>query len=377
MDYMDVYTPYTLFFASIITICVMISALLNAYIAIKVRKDLLFWKHFLVQTVFLIWLCGKLLELVSPTQAFINMNLTVQKIGVSLLFPALLLFLFVPAKYKMDRKLIFRLCAVSVAVLVCAAAIFFSVPEWVLDFSPVCTFLLWNVVTFFQRRNIFAELSNMSIDAFMDKIEDAVLIFDRSQKLMDSNQNAKILFSFIDTTLTIEDFYCRINERIVSGNMLSAIDAACFEPTEIGLEVSGKTRYFQYCATTVKNKKNISSATILTFHDVTEKALLLRELEHKNARLDELNDALKNYIRVAHRLEDEQEKNRAVMEIQQTIGQSVAELLIGLEALKTVGSTQEETIKNKLSQMIENCRTVMSDIRQSVERLTSHNTEPH
>ncbi|MBS4032477.1 MAG: hypothetical protein KGZ63_13795 [Clostridiales bacterium] len=367
MNYMDVYTPYTLFFVAVITFCVMISALLCSYVAIKVRKDKLFWKHVFVQSALLIWLCGKLLELVSPTQAIMNTHLLVQRVAIFLLFPALLMLLLAVGKQKMDKKVLIRFHVTGIAALACAVSVFFfSIPEWVNDFLPACAFLIWNGFLFFQRSNIFVELSDMSIDVFMDRIEDAILIFDSSDSFIDCNHNAKIIFPFISEACTIRDFYCQLHKRIISGNIFSLPDHAFAEPTEIGVEDSGGIRYFMHFITTVRNKNSLPIATILTFNDVTEKNMLLNELEKKNARLEELNGALRSYIEVAHRLEDEREKTRALMDIQRAIGQSVAEILISLDAVKIVDG-QDDTIKDKLTEIIENCRKVMTDIRKSVE----------
>lgn len=375
MDYMDVYTPYTLFFVVLITACIMISALFNAYIAIEVRKGILLWGYGFVQVTLLIWLGGKLMELVSPTREIINLQLAIQKAGILLLFPALAVFFFALWKRGADSKLLYCSGTVNLAVCACAARSFFVTSGISSDLAPLLAFIAWNSCIYWNRRSIFAELSDISIDKFMERLEDAIIIFDPAGKLMDYNQHATTMLPFMDKIEIIEDFYRRLNVEMVSGSTLSACTSSPSEPMEISLKYADGVRYYLHSVTLSKNKKNIPIATILLFHDVTEKTMLLHELEKKNAELDRLNQEMKSYIAAAHRLEDEKEKNRAFLQLQQTIGQSIAELLIGLEALGTADKEQEEEVRAVLSQIIEECRRVMSEIRESVEKLMPHDHE--
>lgn len=375
MNYMDAYTTYTMSFAVMITACIIFSSLFNAHIMIKVRKTVLFWGHTLVQAVFLIWLSGKLLELVSPTLGIMNLYRTIQQIDRLFLVPALLLFLSGMYKYGVERKLIVYFYSVLFVVFACIVYAFFILSGFLTDFVPLLGFFAFNAYVFYNSKRIFVELSDVSIDVFMERLEDAVVIFDRSGKLLDYNQNAKVIIQSIEHIGTIDDFIEMVNERIISGNKLSAASDTSQKPEEICMEGSSGIRHYMYGITISKNKKNVPIATVLTFHDVTEKTILLHELENKNAELDSLNIQLKNYIAVANQLEEESEKNRAVLEIQETIGHSITELLIGLEALRTAGPRHERTVKEKLSEIIDKCREIMSEIRISVEKLLPQNDE--
>lgn len=370
MDYMDVYTPYTMVFMAAVTSCVMISALLAAYFAVKVRLNLLFWSCLCVQASLLIWLCGKTFELIAPVQKIILTQITVQKYGALLVVLVFLMFSF--SLIKRTNKLPFYAIIVGAVILACAACTILAVPKIFFDYSPICALLTWTIVVFYQRHNIFAELSDMSIDAFMEKADDAIVIFDRSGMIMDCNETAKCVFPAIGKNSTIDSFYDYLNVKIFpGGTSLPAVEDSQTQ-TEIGLECQDGLHYYLFSETLLKNKKNMPIATILTFHDVSEKTLLLNELEKKNMQLNKVNIELNNYITVSHRLEDEKEKNRAILEIQQTLGQSIAELLLGLEALRTAdGQGQDDGVKKKLCEIINNCRSVMSDIRKSVENLTT------
>ncbi len=374
MNYMDVYTPYSLLFMVVVTICIMLSALLIAYFTVMTKRKYLFWCYLFVQTGLLVWLCSKILELIAPVQEIMLMHLRFQIVGVCLLIPALVLFYIALRKRKTGKKLLLHMIIVGIAILTCAAGAVLTVPKWIFDYSPICAFLLWNGFIFHKRRSIFTELSEISIDAFMERAEDAILIFDRSGKLMDCNRNAKVIFPFINNEYTIDCFNNYLRLQIISGSIFSAAAENDAKPQEISLTYDGGTHYYMFAETELKNNKNLLIATILTFHNITEKTLLLAELEKKNLQLEELNGKLKDYIAVSHRLDVETEKNRAVMEIEETLGQHIAELLGDLETLeKTAQSESDDMIKEKLSQYIENGRSVMSDIRNTVESLTTYN----
>jgi hypothetical protein len=63
------------------------------------------------------------------------------------------------------------------------------------------------------------------------------------------------------------------------------------------------------------------------------------------------------------------------LEIQKTIGCSITDLLIGLEVLRSLDGANEKPVREKLSETIDKCRFVMSEIRIAVEKLMSQTAE--
>ena len=330
---------------------------------------MLYWAFVLVQLLLLIWLSGKLLALVSPTLEIRDVYLSLQQVGSLLLVPALLLFLYSLWKYGIDRTMIFSFCLISLTVFVCIAGTFFMSSGLIRDLLPLCTFLAVNIHALIVRSSLFAELSELSMDTFMEDLEDAVIIFDSCGNLLDFNKNAKTILQSINEMETLNNFVQRINEKIVSGKKLSASADVRQEPAEADIMGPSGIKYYICGRTISRNKKNLPVATVFTFHDVTEKTILLHDLEGKNDELDRLNAQLKNHIAVANRLEEEKEKNRIIMEIQETIGHSITELLFALQVFKTAGTGHETAVKEKLSEIIDKCREIMSEIRISVEKL--------
>jgi signal transduction histidine kinase len=372
---MDVYTPYTLSFMMLITCCIIFSAGFNAYIVIKVRKTILFWEYIIIQALLLIWMSGKLLELVSPTIELMDIYIFLQKSVCILLLPAFLLFTAGLIRYSMGRKLMSGLIFVSFAILMSASYVCFGKNSFLSDFAAVFGFLVFNASFYLKRQSIFAELSEVSIDVFMEKLDDAVLIFDRDEKLIDFNKNAKALVHSLDNIETLKEFIEEVNKDLIAGEQIAAASNKCSKPVEIGVLGPSGEKYYIFNITMVENKKNMTVAVVLTFHDITEKTMLLIELGKKNAELDRLNTRLKDYISMANRLEEEREKNRAALEIQKTIGSSITELLMGLEVLRSIDSANEKTVREKLSETIDKCRSIMSEIRIAVEKLMTQTAE--
>jgi PAS domain-containing protein len=375
MNLMDVYTPYTLSFMMLITCCIIFSAVFNAYIVIKVRRTILFWAYIVIQALLLIWISGKLLELVSPTIELMDLYIYLQKYVCILLLPAFLLFTAGMRRYSMESKLILGLISVSLTVLISASYVYFGKDPFLSDFAAVFGFLVFNASIYLKRQSIFAELSEVSIDVFMEKLDDAVLIFDRDEKLIDFNKNAKALVHSLDDIETLKEFIEELNKGLTAGKWIAAASDNSSEPVEIGVLGPSGEKYYIFNITTVKNKKSLTIAVVLTFHDITEKTMLLLELGKKNTELDRLNTRLKDYISIANRLEEEREKNKAALEIQKTIGCSITDLLAGLEVLRSIDGANEKPVREKLSETIDKCRFVMSEIRIAVEKLMSQTAE--
>lgn len=368
MNYWQVYTFETFFVAVIIVACMVFSALFNTYIFIKVRKSRLLWRYLLVQAAFVVWLACKILELVSPAIDMMIFYLNLQHTASLILVPACFLFLLEIAVYDVERRLTLNVALVFFLSLLCAGYAFFFPSRYIAHFAPSLSFLLCTGCIFFNRHRIFAELSEVSLDAFMEGHEDAVVIFDRSGILMDHNQSAVNLTGWLNKQTNLNDFLENLCLSSVSENMSEA-NAAEQEPIEIRLEGPLGLRYYLYNRTIARNKKNKMVATVLSFHDVTEKTVLLQELELKNTELDRMNRELQNYLAVAARLEEEKEKNRVFQEIQETIGGRLTELIEEMEWIRSTEKSGEKPVVKKLDRVILRCRELMADIRLVVNQL--------
>lgn len=368
MRILYVYTAYTLFFMALLTACVIVTALLGTYLAVKVRKDALFFSYLLTQAALLMLVGAKLLELVSPVQPTADLYLSFQQVSVRLIVPALLLF---PAALFFSRKSR-RLELLSLIFTLTAAACLILIPtgmKWARDGAPAAALLIWTSFVFFWRKEIFAELSELAVDTFMDKIEDAVLIFDPARKLIDLNRKARTMFPVLSASSTADELFRCIDSRRESDAPLLSLEAAGSGPATFGMREGSGVGYFQFRTAEVKQNGE-KRATVVTFHDVTERTVLLLELEEKNAELQRLNEDLKRSIDVTGLLAGEEEKERSWAVVQEKIGRSIEKLQDELEALEACAAAHDESVAERLDRMIESCRTVMSAIRKSVEEVS-------
>ena len=373
MDFMDIYTPYTLFFVICLNLSIMLSALLNAYIIVNARKSFLLVGHLLTQTGFILWLFGKLMEFVSPTIEIKTIYILIQHGTFILLFIGLSIFYKALVETDVIKRISIRLYLIGGILLLNMIVVFFPVSKFWLDFEPIFCFWLWTINIFIERRQIFAELSTVSLEIFMDSIDDAVIIFDRYGKLLDLNTNAKNLFREFLIRNTLDEFMNAVNSHILFDQALLTINEQ--KSREIGINCPLGSRYFIYSMTLPRNKRDETIAIVLTFHDITDKKVILAELDEKNTEFEKLNQQLHNYILAAIHLEEEKEKNRTALQVQETIGQSIIELLAGLEVLKLAKENDRKEIEQKLSEMIANCRQVLLEVRISVEKLMSQKPE--
>jgi hypothetical protein len=106
---------------------------------------------------------------------------------------------------------------------------------------------------------------------FMDKIDDAVLIFDRSRKLMDLNRSAKERFPFLCGMSTAEDLFGYFNRQSDSVVPMPVLCGCETDPFEFMIRDGSGIRYLRCCVTNVRDADEAHAATVMTFYDVTEK----------------------------------------------------------------------------------------------------------
>lgn len=367
MPVLYVYTTYTLFFMALLVACVVTAALLGTYLSLKAKKDVIFFAYLLIHAALLLMVLAKLLELVSPLRTTADAYLAFENAAVRGAVPALSAFPAVLWRCGKNRRLALLSLVFAAGAAGSLACIPLQTPKWTADGAPAAALLLFSAFVFFWRKDIFPALSELSIDTFMDKIEDAVLIFDRSRKLIDRNRKAQAMFPSLGPASTAGDLFRCIASRAAGAlPPLSLEDGA--PPVEFGLREGAGTSWYRFRAAAVRQKNGGRVATVAALHDVTERTVLLRALEDKNRTLQALNADLERYLGITCLLESEEEKERSWAVIREKIGKSIAQLLSDLEALEARMDVRDEAAAERLDEMIQSCRTVMSSIRQAVEQ---------
>ncbi len=361
VDFYAAYSPYAMLLILSTLACVTIGAFLFAYGLVKAEKGFLFWSLVAALVGLLFLPAAGLLALVSPSVELRDVYLGLRRsVAAFDVFPLLCVFF---CAYR--RGCGIRSCGATGLVFLIHIACVFSLLEGkagvLADYLPVLDFCAFSVFLLFFGRGMFAELSPVSTDNFMQELDDMVLIFDKSGRLADANGQAKRLWPFLREGLTLDEFFENLKRTGAFRKLDEENGAARHE--EVAFPVSGAIRHYQYGETCVSDKKGRVRATVLNFHDVTEKSLLEKELEEKNGELEKLNIRLKAFLDTAEMLVEEEQKARAAKDLKETAGSRIESLVSELEALSR-GDARE-----RLPELIESCREAMCDVRSAMQKL--------
>lgn len=361
IDYYAAYSPYAMLLIASTIACVVFGAFLCAYGFIKVGKSFLFWVVIITLLELLCLPVMGFMALVSPTLELQNIYLDLRRfIAMFAAVPLLCVFFGIYRRGCGPRQCgVFGL--IFLIHIMCVFYLWEKRSGTFVDYLPMLDFGIVSISLVFSRRSLFAELSSVSIDNFMQELDDMILIFDKSGKLIDANRQAKKSWLFLHDGLTISEFLERLKEMTVSKKCVEKNGMVRHE--EVALSFSDGIRHYQYGETRVKDKMGGIQATVLNFHDITEQSLLEKELAGKNDELEKLNIKLKAFLDTAEKLVEEEQKAKAVKDIKETVGTRIEKLLSGLESV-SFRNKQE-----KLPELIENCREAMAGVRLAMQKL--------
>lgn len=361
IDYYAAYSPYAMLLIATTIACVVFGAFLCAYVIIKVEKSFLLWVVIITLLGFLCLPVMGFIALVSPSLEIQGMYLDLQRfIALFAVVPLLCVFF---GMYRRGCSL--KQCGIFGLVflmhIICVSYLWEKRPGALADYLPMLDFGTFSILLTLSRRSLFVELSPVSIDNFMQELDDRILIFDKSGKLIDTNIQAKKSWTFLHDGLTISEFLEKLKKMTVSKKCVEKDGIVQYE--EVVLFFSNGIRHYQYGETQVKDEKGSIRATVLNFHDVTEQSLLEKELAEKNEELEKLNIKLKAFLDTAEKLVEEEQKAKAIKDIKETVGSRIEKLLSGLESVSFCNKQE------KLPELIENCREAMAEVRLAMEKL--------
>lgn len=329
-------------------ICVLSGAILLGLVAERLHKRPLFWMAsamFLFLSVFAV---VRFVLLIAPTQTIYHAVRKVQAVAGVLSAAAPLLVLFALIIRKYSASLIFWMAVISFLNAAGAVAVLQTEPLSGVDFCPAASFFAFYGFYLWSSQNLFPELSVASPEAFLKGLDDLILVFGSSNRLMKANHNAKDVFHPHEG-MAREEFDAVLKKT-----------AAVHEDKTIAFITPSGRRYYQQSETIVKKRGGALLATVLMFSDVTEMTVLKSELNDRNERLKAQGKKLEAYINTGERLEAEEQKEMVVREIEQVIGQKMERLTQEMES--------GEASKN-LPRIIETCRDIMTGVRLAVSGL--------
>lgn len=361
IDYYAAYSPYAMLLIAITIACVVFGAFLCAYGFIKVGKSFLFWTVIIALLGFLCLPVMGFMALVSPSLELQDFYLASRRFTALFATAPLLCILFSLYRGGCRLKQYGAFGLVFLIHIMCIFYLWKNRSGVLADYLPVLDFGIFSILLTLSRRSLFVELSPVSIDNFMQELDDMILIFEKSGKLIDANRQAKKSWPFLHDGLTINEFLKNVKTITVSKKCIEKNGIVRHE--EVVLSFSNGIRHYQYGETQVKDEKGSIRATVLNFHDITEKSLLEKELAEKNDELEKLNIQLKTFLDTAEKLVEEEQKAKAAKDIKEVVSIKIEKLLSELESV-SFRNKQE-----KLPDLIENCREVMAGVRLAMQKL--------
>jgi hypothetical protein len=330
-------------------ICVLSGAVLLALVGEKLYKRPLFWMviaMFLFLTAFVV---VRLVLLIAPTQIIYDVVRKLQTVAGAASAAAPLMILLALIIRKHSASLIFGMTVIAFLNVAGTAAVLQTEPVSTVDFYPAASFFAFCGFCLWSSKNLFPELSVVSPEAFLNEPHDLILVFDKRDRLMRASSNASEIFG-VRENMTRDEFNDIFNEA-----------ATIQEDKSVLLAAESEIKYYQSSETVVKTRGGTELATVMMFSDVTEITKLKTQLSEKNDELNALNNQLEIALKTAEKLEAEQQKEKAILELEQAIGKKLENLTREIEAANT---------SQNLSKLIEACRDIMAGVRQSVSRLT-------
>ncbi|MCL6612587.1 MAG: PAS domain-containing protein [Peptococcaceae bacterium] len=361
IDYYAAYSPYAMLLIATTIACVVFGAFLCAYGFIKVGKGFLFWVVIITLLGFLCLPVMGFMALVSPSLELQNFYLASRRFIA--LFAAVPLLCIVFSLYRggCGFKQYGAFGLVFLIHIMCVFYLWEQRPGVLADYFPVLDFGIFSILLTFTGRSLFVELSPVSIDNFMQEIDDMILIFEKSGKLIDANRQAKKLWTHLHDGLPIDEFFKNLKAITISKKYIEK--KGIMQREELALSFPTGTRHYQYGTTQIKDKMGNVQATVLNFHDITEESLLEKELEKKNDELVKLNIQLKTFLDTAEKLVEEEQKAKAAKDIKEAVSIKIEKLLSELESVSFLNKQE------KLPDLIENCREAMAGVRLAMQKL--------
>lgn len=367
-------SSHVLWAAMIITAYAVGACFVHTYMISKVKKDRLLISYGFLTAALLLWSAVKLLQIVSPTDVIRENNIRIQYGLAILLIVSLFGLLTIVYRKKYLKRNHFVLCLLGIIAFAGLLLYYFTIISTIASaFFLILLFTMTTWGLYLLRRFIFPEME-ISLDNLIEKGKDRVAVFDLSGNLVDMNLMALSERLVVDDAETLDSFIDSIN-RHLTGDVLDGLQIAALSgehssfEQEIKLERGEDEFYFVLSAHCIKNKKGHKVGTVCLIRDITESKKISIELDSRNIELQQLNNELKAYLKIADSLEEEKERSQISREINSTIGQKLTEILSVLEVVKLTGGQDGEKLEKPLDEAIESCREVLSEIRVVVSRL--------
>lgn len=223
----------------------------------------------------------------------------------------------------------------------------------------------------------FLNIIPFVIESIIENMEEGFIVFNNDGKIDDCSIRFFSDYMDIELCTTITEFTQMLSLSVSNEAMVSNIQYTMnvtrdnYMSGEIELIKHNKKHLLSYTARAINDIYGIKQATIITFHDLTVVKALHDELASKNNELKDANDLLEIRLESVANLAQEHEREKLMLEIHDTLGHTMAELLAMLEVCDMLAFSENEDESKyeiKIEETLERARVGLKEIRQSVSR---------
>lgn len=344
----EAYSPHSVLLMAVTVLCAVSGAFLLAVAGVKLYKRPLFWVAAATLLFPIVFSVTRVMLLIAPTQLIFEAYLKLQTVAgvASVVAPFLMLAVLIIRRHS--ANLVIATAVLSLLNIIGASVALKTEPLAALDFYPAVFYIVFCCLYIWRSKQLFPELA-ATPEALLKESNDLILVFDARERIMRASPNCVELF--------------RIRDNMMLGEFRDILyeTSTIHEDKTVSLVAASGMKYYQISESSVKTRGGAPLATVLMFFDMTEITELKAQLDRKNEELGALNAQLETYIKTSEKLEAEEQKEMAVHELEQAIGQKIEELTLKIEAADA---------SQNLPGLIEACREIMAGVRQTVFRLT-------
>lgn len=246
------------------------------------------------------------------------------------------------------------------------------------DFEIVITHLILPISSIIISIGILKyhvlHLSPYIMNNLFDSVQDSILVINENNKIEDYNKNLLRTFSInVNKCDSFKEFIDIISCIVKEEKMINEINNVVYSNTEnksgeLIVEINNNEVVLSYRISNVFNKDKTKKATIIIFDDITYFKHLVEKIERKNQELEIANKKLNNHLKNIELLTIERERSKLMIEINNTIGNTITELLALLEIcnLFITRDKNRDEITAIIDDALVRARNGLNEIRSSV-----------
>lgn len=238
---------------------------------------------------------------------------------------------------------------------------------------PISLVLFTIAVLRFQ----FLDILPINLGDVVESIEDGFMVVNLDGMIEDFNIAFMSRFFDVSKLKSVNDLIDQMTSQI---NNMAVLDNIRYSLTvrrdnyvsgELYMRTQKGTVWLQYTTKAINDFYGVKIANIITFHDITELQNLYQALEEKKDELMLAKEKLENHLANIQNLTIETERNHLMVEVHDTLGHSMTEVLALLEKCDLILSEEpfdETKAKESVVKAINRSRESLAEIRASVSK---------